>query len=106
MPVEFRESFVEADGFRIRYVEAGQGTPLVHLHGAGGMRLSRGHDLLSRHRRVIVFELPGFGLSAENTRTDTMAELAATMAAAVANLHIDKFDLMGTSFGGKVALWL
>ena len=42
----FREGFVEADGFRIRYMEAGQGTPLVHLHGAGGMRLTPGHDLL------------------------------------------------------------
>jgi pimeloyl-ACP methyl ester carboxylesterase len=106
MPVEFHENFVEADGFRIRYVEAGQGTPLVHLHGAGGMWLSRGHELLSRHHRVIIFELPGFGLSPENTRTRTLAELAATMAAAVENLRIDKFDLMGTSFGGRVALWL
>ena len=36
----FREGFVEADGFRIRYAEAGDGPPLVHLHGAGGLRLS------------------------------------------------------------------
>ena len=102
----FREGFVEADGFRIRYMEAGQGTPLVHLHGAGGMRLTPGHDLLSRHCRVIAFEMPGFGSSPENTRTRTMAELAATMATAVSNLGIDNFNLMGTSFGGKVALWL
>ena len=102
----FRECFVEADGFRIRYMEAGQGTPLVHLHGAGGMRLTPGHDLLSRHCRVIAFEMPGFGSSPENTRTRTMAELATTMATAVSNLGIDKFNLMGTSFGGRVALWL
>ena len=36
----FREHHVDADGFRIRYMEAGQGTPLVHLHGAGGLRLT------------------------------------------------------------------
>ena len=36
----FREGFVEANGFHIRYMEAGEGTPLIHLHGAGGMRLS------------------------------------------------------------------
>ena len=101
-----RECFIEVDGFRIRYMEAGQGTPLVHLHGAGGMRLTPGHDLLSRHCRVIAFEMPGFGSSPENTRTRTMAELAATMATAVSNLGIDKFNLMGTSFGGRVALWL
>jgi pimeloyl-ACP methyl ester carboxylesterase len=102
----FIEGFVEAEGFRIRYMEAGQGTPLIHLHGAGGMRMTRAHDLLSKQHRVIVFEMPGFGRSAENTRTATMADLAAMMAAALENMKIDRFNLLGTSFGGKVALWL
>jgi pimeloyl-ACP methyl ester carboxylesterase len=101
----FREGHVEADGFRIRYMEAGDGPPLVHLHGAGGLRLTRGHDLLSRQFRVIAFEMPGFGQSPENTRTQNMPELTGTMAKAVENLGIDSFNLMGTSFGGKVALW-
>jgi len=102
----FREGFVEADGFRIRYMEAGQGTPLVHLHGAGGLRLTPGHDLLSRQFRVIAFEMPGFGQSPENPRSQSMAEFAATMGRAVEKLGIDSFNLMGTSFGGKTALWL
>src|SRR5207302_397293 len=75
----FREGFVEADGFRIRYAEAGEGAPLVHLHGAGGLRLSPAHDLLARQFRVIAFEMPGFGASPENTSTETMAEYAMTM---------------------------
>jgi pimeloyl-ACP methyl ester carboxylesterase len=102
----FTEGFVDADGFRIRYMAAGEGTPLVHLHGAGGLRMTRAHHLLSEHYRVIVFEMPGFGRSAENTRTATMPDLAATMAAALTNMGIDRFNLLGTSFGGKVALWL
>lgn len=102
----FREGFVEADGFRIRYCEAGQGAPLVHLHGAGGLRLNRAHDLLARHYRVIAIEMPGFGRSDENTRTGTMPELAATIVRAADALGLDRFDLMGTSFGGKAALWL
>jgi len=92
----FRESFVEADGFRIRFVEAGEGLPLVYLHGAGGMHPSREHDLLSRHFRVIMFEMPGFGRSAENTRTRSMAELAETVAKAADALGLDRFNLMGT----------
>ena len=48
MAVGFREGFVEADGFRIRYMEAGEGPALVHLHGAGGLRLTPAHELLSR----------------------------------------------------------
>ena len=102
----FTEGFVEADGFRIRYLAAGEGTPLVHLHGAGGLRLTAAHHLLARNHRVVVFEMPGFGQSAENTRTRTVAELGATMGAAVAALGIERFDLMATSFGARPALWL
>src|SRR6266478_5844003 len=92
----FREGHVEADGFRIRYMEAGDGVPLVHLHGAGGLRLTPGHDLLSRHFRVIALEMPGFGQSPENSRTRNMPELASTIGRAVGNLGIDSFNLMGT----------
>src|SRR2546430_2005023 len=86
-------------------MEAGEGPALVHLHGAGGMRLNPAHDLLARRFRVIAFEMPGFGTE-ENERTQTMPELAATMAAAAEALGLHRFNLMGTSFGGKVALWL
>ncbi|HEX2151711.1 MAG TPA: alpha/beta fold hydrolase [Stellaceae bacterium] len=102
----FREGFVEADGFRIRYLEAGQGAPLVHLHGAGGLRLNAAHDLLAARFRVIAIEMPGFGQSEENTRTRAMPELATTIVKAADALGLDRFDLMGTSFGGKAALWL
>ena len=77
-------------------MQAGQGSPLVHLHGAGGARVNRGHDLLSRHHRVIAFEMPGFG-SAENQRTQTIQDLATTMAAAAMVLGLTRFNLMGTS---------
>jgi pimeloyl-ACP methyl ester carboxylesterase len=102
----FREGFVEADGFRIRYAEAGQGPALVHLHGAGGMRLNAGHGLLARYYRVIAFEMPGFGASPENSRTQTMAEYSTTMVRACDALGIDQFNMWGTSFGGKAAVWL
>ena len=102
----FREGYVEADGFRIRYMESGQGIALVHLHGAGGLRLTPAHDLLRHRFRVVAFEMPGFGQSPENVRTQNMPALASTMARAVENLGLDAFNLMGTSFGGKAALWL
>jgi pimeloyl-ACP methyl ester carboxylesterase len=102
----FKEGHVEADGFRIRYMEAGHGAPLAHLHGAGGLHLTPAHDLLCRHFRVIAFEMPGFGQSPENNRTRDMPALAATMAQAAGELGLDTFNLMGTSFGGKAALWL
>jgi pimeloyl-ACP methyl ester carboxylesterase len=102
----FRERHIEADGFRIRYEEAGQGIPLVSLHGAGGLRVTPAHELLARQFRVIAFEMPGFGGSPENTRTRTMPEMAATMARAITALGIDRFNLMGTSFGAKTGIWM
>jgi pimeloyl-ACP methyl ester carboxylesterase len=102
----FREGHVDADGFRIRYVEAGAGVPLVHLHGAGGLRLTPAHELLARRSRVIAFEMPGFGDSPVNTRTESMPELASTMLRAIDKLGVGTFNLMGTSFGGKAALWV
>src|SRR5438876_4710642 len=50
--------------------------------------------------------MPGFGQSPENLRTTSMPELASTMAQAIKNLGVGTFNLMGTSFGGKTALWL
>ena len=102
----FREGHVEADGFRIRYLEAGKGEPLVVLHGGGGLRHYTSHDMFSNGRRVILLEAPGFGDSPANERSATMADLANTMAKAIKNLGLTKFDLCGTSFGGKLALWL
>lgn len=101
----FQEKFVEADGFRIRYLEAGQGEPLVWFHGGGGLTLNKMHELFAAKHRVVAFECPGFGESPVNERTKSMAELADTMGKAVAALGIDKFGVMGISFGGKLALW-
>jgi pimeloyl-ACP methyl ester carboxylesterase len=102
----FREGFVEADGFRVRYLEAGEGEPLVVLHGGGGLRHYSSHDLLAEKRRVILIEAPGFGASAANERSQSMADLANAVAKAVENLGLETYDLWGTSFGGKLALWL
>ena len=87
-------------------MQAGEGTPLIHLHGAGGLGLSRGLELLTARHRVIAFEMPGFGRSAENIRTADTKDMAATMATAIASLGIDRYNVLGTSFGAKVALWL
>ncbi|MGN6867862.1 MAG: alpha/beta fold hydrolase [Solirubrobacteraceae bacterium] len=102
----FTERFVEADGFEIRYLEAGDGPPLVCFHGAGGLRLSHAHELLAERYRVIAFEAPGFGTSPVNERSRSMIELATTMGSAIGALRLERFALWGISFGGKLALSL
>lgn len=104
--VTFSEQVVEADGFAVRYRRAGDGPVLCCLHGAGGLRVSRGHELLAERHSVIAFEVPGFGDSPVNDRSGSMRDLARTMRAAIGALGIDRTSLWGTSFGGKLALWL
>lgn len=103
--MRFAEGSVTADGFDIRYLEAGDGAPLVCFHGAGGLRLSRAHELLATTRRVIAFEAPGFGSSPTNDRSRSLSELAGSMWAAIDALGLERCHLWGQSFGGKLALW-
>jgi pimeloyl-ACP methyl ester carboxylesterase len=96
----FTEAFVEAGGFRIRYVEAGIGHPIIYLHEAGGLQLSPSRELLAQTFRVIALELP------ENGRSASIEDLARNLNAAVAALGIERYSVMGTSFGSSVALWM
>ena len=104
-PYGFKERFVEADGFRIRVLEKGEGEPLVFFHTARGVRLTPAHARLAETRRVIALEAPGFGRSPVNQRTADLPALARTMLAGAEALGLQTFDLMGHSFGGKLALW-
>src|SRR5947208_3617332 len=99
----FREGHIDADGFHLRYRAAGEGPPLVGLHGSGGLRVSRSHELLADKYRVILFEVPGFGQSPVNESSTSVQDVARTMGAAAAALGLDRFILMGTSFGSKLA---
>jgi pimeloyl-ACP methyl ester carboxylesterase len=96
----FTEGFVEAGGFRIRYVSAGTGHPVIYLHEHGALQLSPGHELLAQTFRVIALELP------ENTRSASVEDLAGNLNAAVTALGIERYNVMGTSFGATVALWM
>jgi len=104
-PFGFREGRIEADGFDIRVLEKGSGEPLVFFHTARGIRLTPAHARLAETRRVIALEAPGFGCSPVNARTRDLPELARTMMAAASALGLQRFDLMGHSFGAKQALW-
>ncbi len=101
----FVERTVVADGFHVRYLERGAGSPLLYLHGGGGLELNRAHDLLAEHFRVIAVEMPGFGEIA-NDRTQNLQQLADTVVKIADEIGLDTFHLHGTSFGGATALWV
>ena len=67
--------------------------------------LSKLRDALGQQYRVIALELPGFGASPVNTRSQSVQELASTVAQASARVVPEHYTLIGTSFGANVALW-
>src|SRR5215467_6082542 len=67
--------------------------------------LSKLRDALTQKYRVIALELPGFGASPANTRSQSVQELAHTMAQAAAQVAPENYTLIGTSFSANVALW-
>ena len=103
----FQEGYVEADGFRVRYVEGGQSTPAGAVVMVDGMTLGLKalRDALAQQYQVVDIELPGLGQSPVNTQSRTLQDLATTLAQTIAKVAPDKYTLIGTSFGANVALW-
>ena len=102
-----KEDHIEVDGFRIRYWASGPPQPVgtvVMLEGPT-WGLSTLRDALGQKYRVIALELPGCGASPANTRSQSVQELANTVAQACAKVVPENYTLIGTSFGANVALW-
>ena len=59
------DRYVEVEGYRIRYWEAGSGPPLLFVHGLGNSALTWCSNLeaLGERFRAIALDLPGHGLS-------------------------------------------
>ena len=100
---------LEVDGVRLHYVERGQGTPLVMLHGNGSMlqelRLSGLYELAATRYRVIVPDRPGYGWSSRPRRKwwGPHAQ-AALLRSMLAQLGIERPIILGHSFGALVAM--
>ena len=93
----------------VRVLEAGDGPPLVLVHGSG-MSASTWAPLMPflRTRRLIAFDLPGFGLSdafdygGRSLRAHAVAQLTSLLDA----LGLEQVPIVGTSLGGMWALCL
>jgi pimeloyl-ACP methyl ester carboxylesterase len=100
----FVEGFVDAAGFTVRYFTAGDGPAVVYLPGAGGPVMTFALDALAERFKVIVVEFPGWGVQPNDVDDfDGLADQVAEIATA---LGLDRFHLLGTSFGGACALHL
>ena len=106
------EHTVTVAGKPMFVAEAGDGPPVVMLHGGGPgasgvSNYSRNIDSLAEHFRVIVPDLPGYGRSAKGVdQSDPFGYLADMIRGLLDGLGVGTACLVGNSYGGAAALRL
>ena len=102
-------TFIEVDGLRVHLRDEGppgDPTPIVLIHGtSASLHTWDGWtDALRTHRRVIRFDLPGFGLTGPNAADDySMAVYVHLVLALLDQFGVQRFAIGGNSLGGEVA---
>lgn len=90
----------------LTYFVGGSGEPLLYLHPAAGIGISKPIEALAQSRTVYMPVTPGFDGTAPHDAIRSMEALA-DLAASFINVAIGKrCDVIGASFGGWEALWL
>jgi pimeloyl-ACP methyl ester carboxylesterase len=105
-------AFIDANGLKLHYYEAGQsGDPvIVLLHGGGidSAKIAWRHLIapLAATHHVYALDLPGYGHSdpPNPDTTYTTPFLLDTLAAFINAVGLDQFALLGLSMGGATAL--
>ena len=88
----------------IEVLEAGEGSPLLFLHGAGGIRTWEGAlPLLARRFRVHAPLLPGFGESTGLELLDDQLDLVLHGFDVLEALGLERPAVLGESMGGWIA---
>lgn len=95
----------DIDGRPVAWREAGDGRPLVLVHGIGGSSDSWAaqFDAFKATRRVVAWDAPGYGESALLPRGEaTAARYAGLLAGLLDHLGIASADLVGHSIGAPI----
>lgn len=107
-----KDRFVNAGGINTRYLDEGQGLPLILIHGGGAGADSWGNwkgciPLLSTNSRVLALDMVGFGKTDkpdpgtfvydENARIKHIVDFIEAMG-------LERVNLVGNSMGGGASL--
>src|SRR5437773_9812962 len=90
MGTPFTAHFARIDDVRIRYIDAGAGTPVIFIHGLGASMYAWRKNLapvMAAGYRVVALDLLGFGSSDKPARGDANAAYAQLVVAPMDSLH-------------------
>ncbi|MDX1482902.1 MAG: alpha/beta fold hydrolase [Alphaproteobacteria bacterium] len=99
---------IEAAGRKVGIVEAGDGDPLIYLHGFADLHGVKAepfpfHEALAENRRLIAPAHPGCGETEEYEDLATVEDAVFHTLEVLDALAIDRFDLVGHCVGGWIA---
>ena len=99
-------NFLIIDGVRIHYVVAGDGPPLLLLHGlgAGSITWALNIEPLSQKYTVYALDVPGLGDSDKPNMDYNIKSGALSVKRFIESLEIEHVSLAGCSMGGMIAL--
>jgi haloalkane dehalogenase len=105
----YQSRFARVNGWRMHYIDEGQGDPVVLLHGNptwGFLYRDVIGPLLRSGRRVIVPDMIGFGLSEKPTREQahSLDGHAANLTALISQLDLKQIALVCHDWGGPTGL--
>ena len=108
--VEHSSGYIQADKAKLYYQRFGTGTPILVLHGGPGLDQSYLQPQmleLAKQHEVIFYDQRGSGKSLDTTMEPAyynLTQFTKDVEVVRQQLGIDKFVLMGHSFGGLLAM--
>jgi len=105
-------NYIDAGGVRTHYLEAGQGSPLILVHGGGAGADSYGNwlgciEVFSKTRRVIAPDMIGFGRTDKPSPENYVYDQPGRnrhLAAFLEAMGLKGADLVGNSMGGATCI--
>jgi len=104
-------NWVDMDGYRMHYIDMGQGDPVLLVHGFADSTYCWHENLrclLDAGFRVVLVDLPGLGRSELPPKdfVPSVLNLGEEILAFADKVGLDTFSLVGGSMGGGISLYL
>ena len=98
--------YLDVDGIKWHWVEQGEGTPIVLLHGIPESWQCWKHQIpsLSKQFRVIAIDLKGYGKSGKEDGDYSMTAVASEIIKLLNHIEVSNFHLAGHDWGVAISI--